>query len=438
MALPLLPASFRSVPFATTNTAFVGGRRIALHVYPGKDEPWAEDLGRAPRVYRVRGFLVEGDLTYLGGPVIMQRLTLLAALEKSGPGLLTHPTIGALNVAVRGFSISEELDAKRRSAIEIEFVESGKQSFPSILTSSGGLLTAANVCTAALALDGVRLIAAAAGAGETRDRVSSVTSSYSGQAVSLGADATALHRLAAQLPGPYGRYSAGGNAGFSGTMTTVYTSATTVDDLIAVASAARTAIAESSDTLSDDVETTDLTNATNLAADISALVQALADACADPADAIRLLEDLISYAPSAAIVGSASGAAVAGMFQRAAASSLITAVGAYQPTSSDDAASLLFSISALLDDLATAAADAGDDESFQALRVARVAVVKDLRERGASLAQVTTFTFGQPLPALVLAQRLYRDPSRADQLVTQVPETPSPLFMPTSLDALAA
>jgi prophage DNA circulation protein len=432
----LLPGSFRGVPFAVQGSALGGGRRIAEHTYPGKDEPYAEDMGRAPRRFRLRGFLVEDDVVYLGGPIVLQRALLTAAFEAKGSGTLSHPTYGIVSASAKNFTISEELDAARRSSVEVEFVESGKRSFPSILTSSSGLLTAANLCKVALAADGVRLIVAAVSAGSQRSEISTSADAWSDEIRARGYDATALYRLAAQLPGNYGRFVGGGNVGLSGQRATSYTAATTIADLIAVASVDRVTIDNAAAALDAAITTADLSNSTTIAAAIATLVQALADSCADPADAIRLLEQLVAFQPD----GPASDAsvAIAGMFQRAAAASLTTAVGEYQPTSADDAATLMTDVAALLDDLATEAADDGDDQSYQALRAARVSIVTDLRTRGGSLAQIASFTFGQPLPSLFLAQRLYRDPTRADQLVGQVPTCEHPLFMPTTFQALAA
>lgn len=431
----LLPASFRGVPFAVYSGNTGVGRRVALHQYPGRDAPWAEDMGRDARRYRFRGFLVTGDVVYFGGPVALQRLLLVAAAEKSGSGTLTHPTLGVLNVSCSRCSIGEERDAGRYSEIEFEFVESGKQTFPSLLSSSSGLLSAANLCKVALALDGVRLVAAAISAGSRRQNVAAAAGTHATATVKLGADATAVYRLAAQLPGEYGRYSRGGNAGVTGARSMIYDSGTTVADLVAIASASRVAITTAAAMLTLAVEEADLSAVTSVAAAITALVEALAAACADPADAIRLLEQLVALA--AAADADAAAVAVAGMFQRAVAAALVLAVGDYQPSSADDAWTLLTRLAALLDDLATHAADAGDDDSFAALRAARVALVNDLRSRGASLARIAGFTFGRPLPSLALAQRIYRDPTRADQLVQQA-NPRHPLFMPTSFDALAA
>ncbi|MDT9170972.1 hypothetical protein RSW14_25545, partial [Escherichia coli] len=64
-----------------------------------------------------------------------------------------------------------------------------------------------------------------------------------------------------------------------------------------------------------------------------------------------------------------------------------------------------------------AAGNTAQDDLYTALRTLRAAVVEDLRTRGASLAHVRTFTVAAPLPALALAQRLYRNAGRADELV---------------------
>jgi len=77
-----------------------------------------------------------------------------------------------------------------------------------------------------------------------------------------------------------------------------------------------------------------------------------------------------------------------------------------------------------------------DDDSFRALRNARTAVSRDLRTRAATLAGLRTWSLPLSLPALVLAQRLYRDPDRADQLIAQA-APPHPLFMPADFTALA-
>jgi prophage DNA circulation protein len=64
-------------------------------------------------------------------------------------------------------------------------------------------------------------------------------------------------------------------------------------------------------------------------------------------------------------------------------------------------------------------------------------VALDLATRGAALPASVQINTPAPQPSLVLAQRLYRDPTRADQLVVFA-DPVHPAFMPTSFGALAS
>jgi prophage DNA circulation protein len=433
----LLPASFRGAPFAVLGVETIGGRRVALHQYPGRDEPWAEDMGRDARRFRFRGFIVDNDVIFAGGPIQLQRTLLIAAMEASGPASLTHPTLGLLQCAVTRFSIGEDLGGSRMSTVDVEFVESGTQQFPTSLLSASKLLSSSSALVTSLAADGVRLIALGAAKGGTRRDLTTTTAMWSSKAAELGVDATSLQRLAAQLPGNFGRFAAGGNAGMSGSTATGYSSATTIADLIGAASAARANITIAAYALADAAGSADLGYAVNVPDSVVSTVQSLADACADPADAIRLLVDLFQYDPDRPEAASDIGVATSGMVRRAIAAVLTVTAGNYQPSSADDAAAMIARLSAVLDQEATAAADNGDDGSYRALRDARGAIVADLRNRGATLAQIKTFRLRGSIPALALAQRIYRDASRAEQLVMQAMPV-NPLFMPAQFEALAA
>lgn len=433
----LLPASFRGVPFVVTNDEIGVGRRQAVHQYPGRDEPWAEDMGREARRFRFRGFIADGSIRFSGGPIQLQRVLLLAALEKKGPGLLTHPTLGLLNVSVARASVGQDLGAGRMSSVDVEFVESGKRSFPSLLSSGSGILSAATLCKVALAVDLVRVVGAVIGAGGSSGDLKTTAAAWASQVTALGHDATALTKLAVQLPGNFGRYADGGNQGFSGTTASPYSGDTTIADLVAAASQQRVVIAAASAALPAVIDelgaTTDENDLANAAI---AILAALLGSCADPADAMRLLLSLISFSVNLG-AGGALAAAMNYAFRRAVAAALATASGQYQPSSYDDAAAIMAAVSGAIDAVAVESADAGDDASYEALTAMRVQVVTDLRARGALLARVRTITFGDNLPALMLAQRLYQDPTRADQLVNQAAPR-HPLFMPTTFQALAA
>ena len=431
----LLPASFRGVPFAVSATSEQFGRRIASHVYPGRDMPWAEDMGRAPRGFRITGFILDNDRVYIGGPIAAQRLLLTAAAEKSGSGLLTHPTYGIVEVSCQLLTLGQDLGGASMSEISFDFTESGKKSFPSLLSLGSGLLSAAALCDVAIAADFARVAIAASGAVGGSASATAAGAACVAQVTTSGQDATALLNLTAQLPGNNGRYAGGANAGFAGTTTSPYSTETTVGDLIVAASTQRAAIgAAAALVTAAAANLSDAASCASLTSAMTRLIACLLAACADPADAVRLLFGLVA-APPASV--SAAGAAVITAYQRAAVTALVRACGIYQPSSYDDAANLLAQVGALIDQVATAAADAGDDTSYDALNALLVQVIQDLQSRGAELAPIKTFSFRASLPDVVLAQMLYRDPSRADELVREAAPV-HPLFMPTSFEALAA
>ena len=82
-------------------------------------------------------------------------------------------------------------------------------------------------------------------------------------------------------------------------------------------------------------------------------------------------------------------------------------------------------------------ADAQSNDLARSYRSLKGAIVRDLQARGADLAVSETFTLTEPMPSLALAQRLYRDPTRSDELVLEVNPIHS-LFMPTKFKALSA
>ncbi|KAF1003345.1 MAG: hypothetical protein GAK28_04784 [Luteibacter sp.] len=167
-------------------------------------------------------------------------------------------------------------------------------------------------------------------------------------------------------------------------------------------------------------------------------------ATSDPADAVHMLSELADFYPSTPTPVSAVGAAMTTMqsgcgdlFRRTSLVALCRASSSYQPSSFDDAAALRAKLTDLLDAEILIAGDQGEDASFEALRALRTAVVADLTRRGANLAELMDITTPTPMPATVIAQRVYRDSERADELVVQA-DPRHPAFMPVSFRALSA
>jgi prophage DNA circulation protein len=434
----LLPASFRGVPFAVRSSASQVGRRIALHQYPGRDDPWAEDMGRAARRWRFNGFLVTNDRVYAGGPVALQRLLLIAALEKKGPGTLTHPTLGLLTVVVESASVSDPLEAGTYSEIEIVFLEAGKQKYPSILVSTGAkLLSAAVLAKAAIAADFVRAFVLISQTSATQDRLASTGRAWGDKIQALGSDATAVMGLSSRLVGSYGRFSEGANSGYAAGFASPYAKDVTIADLVVEASNQRAAIADAAAAFDRTIaQLTVTTTLDDVASAAQALVASLVAACANPADAIRLLGEQLAFV-FAGGEQTAVDRATGDLFRRTAVAAMAQVAVGFQPASHDQALAIRNQIVRLIDDQVDHAGDTGEDETFNALRTLRTEVVRDLNARGADLSPTRDFTFATPLPAVVLATRLYRDPARGDELVTQAVPV-HPLFMPTAFRALAS
>lgn len=92
-------------------------------------------------------------------------------------------------------------------------------------------------------------------------------------------------------------------------------------------------------------------------------------------------------------------------------------IAAMNFTSREDVDKLLDTMNAAFDPAEEFAADATDDPSvFQALNALHSAVSQDLVARARPLPQVVTFKFSQRMPSLALANRIYGDASRADEL----------------------
>lgn len=65
------------------------------------------------------------------------------------------------------------------------------------------------------------------------------------------------------------------------------------------------------------------------------------------------------------------------------------------------------------------------------------AVVRDLNTRARPLPRIVSYSFGTRMPLLTLANRLFGDASRADELLAENPDTVHPLFMPDMGRALS-
>jgi prophage DNA circulation protein len=436
----LRPASFRGVPFVSLGSESAFGRRNELHEYPQRDTVWVEDLGRRGRRIRIYGFVVGDD-------VIAQRDVLIAACETSGDGSLVHPTLGRRTVSLMDFRSIERWEKGRYFEFQFEFIEGGPRTYPTSETATTlGVLNAFGGLNLAAAADFAKTASTAIlqGAAVLGEAVDTAVGWYT-YAKNLVGDARNLFKLLTNLPGDFGRFTG------SATLPTfskypsssVGQSGATTQSLIEEATAARAAVTTAAETLDAAARALDASTVGDFSTAAQGMTSAVLAATTDPADGVRLLSSLAGYVPTGSTTASAIGVAMGQMqtacgdlFRRCAIASVALASSTYQPTSCDDAASMRDQVSALLDAEIDIAGDQGEDDTYEALRTLRAAVVADLNKRGAALSTIRTFSFAGSMPVLVLANRIYRDPTRADDLTTQI-DPIHPAFCPGSFKALA-
>ena len=436
-------ASYGGVKFGVESNTLVSGRKSAIHDYPFRDSNWVEDLGKQSRKFEVPCFLVEDDIVLRTGGVVAQRDALLKVCESPGPKTLVHPTLGTIeDVACLGIEISERLDMGRVFQIKLILIKSGKRLYPTDVTSTGDAVTAKAALTGLAALvDFASTVATAvmAGASIVQQSISTAVGWYQ-FVVSAVNDAKSIINAVSTLSGNFGALFGGANTGFAGSNSKSPPSYT-ANDLLCQATVSRAKVISAGLALQSACENP--ADTAMLGAAVQNLVASVSASAINPADAVRLLGILASYNPAGTAAPGQIGtdmatmnAALSGLFRRYALSQMAVVLTTYQPSSQNDANSVMASSVALFDAEITVAGDAGDDRTYQALRALRQSVIADMTARGADLSVIAGFAYKTPMPSLVLANRMYRSIDREAGLVQQIAPI-HPAFCPVSFQALA-
>jgi prophage DNA circulation protein len=119
-------ASFRGVIFHVETGARLSGRRTVVHEYPKRNDPYAEDMGRAARRFHFQGYLIYRPSNALY-EYTSQRYALYSALENDDPGRLVHPVFcpGGWMVMCERFTMLENRTRGGFTEFEMQFVEAG-------------------------------------------------------------------------------------------------------------------------------------------------------------------------------------------------------------------------------------------------------------------------------------------------------------------------
>jgi prophage DNA circulation protein len=379
----LRPASFRGVPFHVDETAGEYGRRIQHHEYPQRNVPWAEDLGRRQRRWQITAYV-------LGKAYMGTRDRLLTACETAGPGKLVHPYLGELQVVCDAVRFRETDDEGGICRFDLSFAEPGKKGAPDARRAAGAAIRGA--------ASGLANAAISAFAGNTF-RVEGF------QDFVARAAAEELGELAAILEGLRGP-------------------TLQVPDAVALETRRRILALAALDPEAVAPET--------IAATVLDAVAAFAESV-DVAVALDGLETLTyvtftgptTTATAARTQEAENAVSLAALTHQAAAAALPGPVSTIPLTSYEDVVAVRTRVVALCDRLEEDATD----PVYEALAEVRAQAIAELSIRGATLRPLRPYVTAFPRPSLTLAQRLYQDPSRADELVART-RAPHPGFLP--------
>ncbi|HFI5643796.1 TPA: DNA circularization protein [Raoultella planticola] len=441
----LKPCSFRGVPFAILNEEGSHGRRQAVHEYPYRDTAWIEDMGRGTRRFIIRGFLVQNSLVYGGGDVISQRLALIAACEEKGSGTLMHPTLGEMTVSIpeNGLRISGSAESGRSFEFTLMVIESGLKVFAVTGNTTSGETVRTNylklVSTAVLSTI-ARVKSEIRGVTQGINTIKGTITFWTSMVDSTISEVTNVSNVLSSTFGNnrYGRYSKGAIGGSSSGLKGDR-DADDTDDYQALSGQV------TAQAVMDRQGVLDKTTNLNTSTTPDAFVQGVADVVNAILDSAGGVNDKISAFEKLA-------ASISTEYQRAESSQQIAATintlivilcsGAMtaaaanaNPTSRDEAEDITRRVATQLDTALILAGDRGDDELYNALMQVRASFLSAMDLISAGLSELMQINTASPLPALVLANRLYQDGSRANELIQEA-NVPHPAFMPTTMRVL--
>jgi prophage DNA circulation protein len=114
-------AWFRGASFHVETDMRASGRRVALHQYPKRNTPYAEDMGRQAIQFKVQGYLI-------GPNYLDDKDILIGCLEADGPGLLQLPMPyqgGTIMVMVQSYAVTEARERGGYCVVDMGFIEYG-------------------------------------------------------------------------------------------------------------------------------------------------------------------------------------------------------------------------------------------------------------------------------------------------------------------------
>lgn len=443
----LRPASFRGVPFYVDEAGYTGGRRIDTKEFPYRDDAASEDLGRAARRFQLRGYVI-GD-GYLAARDALER----AVEGTAGTGILVHPYRGSLTCRAGLLRSRENKEEGGWCTFEIEFVVDGRQSSPSSAanTASGLLsglghvlpLLAAGYGLASLVISNPAILAGFAQqiVGGAAASFLGLPESTVGTLAGVVADWTATPSdsigTGARVAGAFD--SAAGNVAAAANAPLDDTDAVTGVPIVASApdfSGGLAALATYGDGVPPIPALADYYGGSELSGGGPVLPPGVAPGYTGytgPVDPGQAPPGVSALAVQQAVTQQA----IVDLVEGAATYATISVSAQIEWTVADDADAARALILSLVDRRLWAAACADAPDLYRAWSAVAGLAAADLVRRAQALPRRTTYALPASLPSVVLAQRLYADADRADELAT-LNAWPHPLFMPPAGIRLSA
>jgi prophage DNA circulation protein len=395
----LWPASYKGVPFQIESDSEKGARRKAVHQYPGKDDPFIEDMGADKRDFSITAYVASDSAD-------TDAASLMAICDQPDAGALVLPMQGPVTVQCFSFERKREKDKHGYVALELAFVRDGvSQAQPSVLSLANLVFVGADTLETGLGDFCVDTIAA------------TLQPDY----VVLAA-VNAVQDIAALFEG-------------------IRTSAP-VDTTISSAQAvAIQALHDDAPTLIHRLTGVDAT----LGSRIINVGRALGDGIAASAARSAFLPMLdmlpaVDVDPAATVNAQAAttNANAVNATGRLCALTVIAESVARDTTITDRTAGITLraNLAELFDD-EILNLDMAESETIEAVQDLRDLAVDYLSRLILDLAPVITADSNLPLPSLVWAWQLYADPTRAPELVARN-NVAHPSFMPLQIEALAS
>lgn len=394
----LLPAAFRGVPFFYQDTEFEGGRRLANHEFPKRETGYIKDLGKRNRQYNITSYVLDDEDYFTA------RDALISALEEEGSATLDHPYLGPLTVNIEKFRMHETRAEGAMARFEITAFDAGDNPSPE-------------------SSDDTQDESDEASDDADDENEDDFENEWDGSSdPNFGQDLLGelfdTLELLLETPG----------IDITGLLVLIETITSDVVDAAAIAVAvtafckgyARAAAAANAAPFDDTQSSRGPAALPDPTYGLAALAS-WGDTLDPPVGARRKKMQ----------------AALVALVEGSAASGVSRVYAAKQFAAQEDAEAARDQVTDLVDGLATDAADNGRNGVYAAYQALQAAASRDLTIRGKQVPPTIDYAVNAVLPSLVLAQRFYDDAGRAGELVARN-AAPHPLFMPPSIEALAA